>query len=80
MSPAPGAVSIAMTNILISRWARKRADRPRFYVTDGREPLGVIFESRGIFTAVDRDGRLVTASTAFQTAANALVLGTGASS
>jgi hypothetical protein len=62
-----------MTKISISKWARKRADRPRFYITDGREPLGVIFESKGIFSAVDSNGNLVAASTAFQIAANALV-------
>jgi hypothetical protein len=67
-----------MSKISISLWARK-VNRPRYYVY-GREPLGVIFEARGIFTAVDRDGRLVTASTAFQIAANALVPATGESS
>jgi hypothetical protein len=58
--------------VRISRWARKRADHPRFYVTDGRTPTGVIFEARGIFSAVDHDGNLVAVSTSFQTAANAL--------
>jgi hypothetical protein len=69
-----------MSQISISKWQRKRADRPRYYVTSGREPVGTIFESRGIFSAIDRDGNLVVASTAFQTAANALVPATGASS
>jgi hypothetical protein len=68
-----------MSKISISPWHRK-PNRPRFYVTSGREPLGVIFEARGIFTAVDHDGNLVAASTAFQIAANALVPATGWSS
>jgi hypothetical protein len=69
-----------MSSISISKWTRKRADRPRYYVTSGREPVGVIFETRDIFTAVDSNGRLVVASTSFQGAANALVPATGASS
>jgi hypothetical protein len=58
--------------VRLSRWARKRADRPRFYVTDGRAPLGVIFETRGVFSAVSHDGRLVGASTSVRAAANML--------
>jgi hypothetical protein len=61
----------AMTKILISPWQRK-FNRPRYYVCDGREPVGTIFESKGIFTAVDANGRLITASTSVQVAANAL--------
>jgi hypothetical protein len=68
-----------MSSVSVRPWRRK-VNRPRYYITSGREPLGVIFEARGIFTAVDHDGRLVTASTAFQIAANALVPATGESS
>jgi hypothetical protein len=59
-------------NISISRWARKRSDRPRFYVTDGRESLGVIFEARGIFTAVDPHGNLTASGTSLKNAVDAL--------
>jgi hypothetical protein len=69
-----------MTKLAISKWTRKRTDRPRYYIADGREPLGTVFESKGVFTAVDPHGNLVAASTAFQTAANALVPATEASS
>jgi hypothetical protein len=58
--------------ITIAQWRRKRGHNPRFSVYDGREQLGLIFESRGIFSAVDPHGNLVAASTAFQIAANAL--------
>jgi hypothetical protein len=69
-----------MSSISIRPW-RCKVNRPRYYVSDGREPVGVIFyETRGIFTAVDHDGRLVTASTSVQVAANALVPETEASS
>jgi hypothetical protein len=68
-----------MTKIAISPWRRK-VNRVRYYVTDGHEPIGVIFESKGIFSAVDSNGNLVAASTAFQIAANALVPATGVSS
>jgi hypothetical protein len=60
-----------MSLITISPWWRK-PNRPRFYVTSGREPLGTVFESRGVFTAIDPDGNLVTASTSVQAAADAL--------
>jgi hypothetical protein len=60
-----------MAKIAISRWARK-PNHPRFYVTDGREPLGLIFESRGIYTAVTTDGDLVIASRSIRIAADAL--------
>jgi hypothetical protein len=63
------------TATVISRWARRRADRPRYYVTAGRKPLGVIFEARGVYAAVDPNGNLVTASTSVLDAANALAAG-----
>jgi len=69
-----------MQKIAFSKWRHKAGHNPRYSVYDGREPLGVIFEARGIFSAVDPNGRLVAASTAFQIAANALVPATGASS
>jgi hypothetical protein len=68
-----------MSSITISPWRRK-TNRPRYYISDGRAALGVIFEAKGVFSAVDRDGNLILASTALQTAANALVPATGASS
>jgi hypothetical protein len=68
-----------MTNISISRWARKRADRPRYYVTVGREPLGVIFEACGVFSAVDPSGKLVSASTSLKNAVDALTPTAGSS-
>jgi hypothetical protein len=52
-----------------STW-RKPNSQPRYYVSDGRTPLGTIFESKGVFTAVDADGNLVTASTSVQVVAN----------
>jgi hypothetical protein len=63
-----------MACISISKWTRK-FNRPRYYVCDGREPVGIIFERRGIFTAIDTDGNLVIASTGLQIAANALTTG-----
>jgi hypothetical protein len=69
-----------MSKILVSAWRRKANHRPRYSVYSGRDRLGDIFESRGIYTAVDSSGNLIAASTAFQTAANALVPATGPSS
>jgi hypothetical protein len=62
-----------MTLIRISPWRSKPNRRPRYSVYDGREPLGTVFESRGVFSAIDADGNLVVASTSVQIAANALV-------
>jgi hypothetical protein len=59
-------------DITIAPWRRKPGHHPRFSVYDGRERLGSIFESKGVFTAVTTDGNLVTASTSVQVAANAL--------
>jgi hypothetical protein len=61
-----------MSSIVISPWRRKRGHKPRYGVYVGRELLGSIFESRGIFTAIAIDGDLIAASTTFQTAADAL--------
>jgi hypothetical protein len=61
----------AMTKISISRRARK-PNHPQYYVTSGREPLGTVFESKGIFSAIDPDGRLVVGSTSLKNAVNAL--------
>jgi hypothetical protein len=66
-----------MTSISIHPWRRK-PNHPRYYIANKREPLGVIFEAKGIFTAVDADGHLVVASTSLRNAADALA--TGASS
>jgi hypothetical protein len=65
--------------VRISRWARKRADHPRFYITDGRTPLGVIFETRGVFSAVDHDGRLIVGSTSLKIAVDSLCPSRGSS-
>jgi hypothetical protein len=62
-----------MSKITVSAWRHKAGHHPRFSVYDGRTPLGVIFETRGIFTAVTTDGNLVIASTSVQIAANALM-------
>jgi hypothetical protein len=61
-----------MNKISISPWQRKPNHHPRYSVYDGRTPLGTVFESRGVFSAIDRDGNLVAASTSVQIAANAL--------
>jgi hypothetical protein len=60
-----------MSKLAISKWVGK-PNHPRYYITDGREPLGVIFEARGIFSAVDAHGNLVVASTSLKNAADAL--------
>jgi len=62
-----------MSSISIVKWSRKRSDRPRFYITDGREALGVIYETRGVFTSINERGRLVLASTSLQNAVNSLM-------
>jgi MT-A70 len=49
-----------MSKLSISPWRRKLGHNPRYSVYDGREQLGSIFESEGVFTAVDADGNLVT--------------------
>jgi hypothetical protein len=61
-----------MNKILISPWRRKPDHNPRYSVYNGREHLGLIFEHKGIFSAVDANGRLITASTSVQIAANVL--------
>jgi hypothetical protein len=68
-----------MSSVAISPWQRK-PNRPRFYITDGRKPLGVIFEARGVFSAVDPDGRLVVGSTSLKVAVDSLCPMTGLSS
>jgi hypothetical protein len=65
--------------IAFSKWRHKLGHNPRFSVYDGRTPLGVIFETRGIFTAINPDGNLVAASTSVQAAANALTARGGSS-
>jgi hypothetical protein len=62
-------------NITVAPWRRKRGHNPRYSVYDGRKPLGLIFESRGIFSAVTTDGNLVVASTSLRVAADALTAG-----
>jgi hypothetical protein len=68
-----------MSSISISRWTRKHTNRPRFYITDGREPLGTVYQSKGVFSAVDPDGRLIGAHESLTAAANALCPATGPS-
>jgi hypothetical protein len=69
-----------MSFITIQKWTRKRSDRPRFYITDGREPAGTIFESKGVFSAVSPDGRLVAVRENLKAAVDALIPATGVSS
>jgi hypothetical protein len=69
-----------MSQVSISRWQRKRADRPRYYITDGRESLGVVYQARGLFTAIDPDGHLIAARASLRDAVDALCPATGASS
>jgi hypothetical protein len=68
-----------MNKILVSPWRRK-VNRPRYYISDGRTPLGVIFENKGVFSAIDPDGRLVVGSTSLKIAVDALCPAMGASS
>jgi len=61
-----------MSKIAISAWQRKSGHNPRYSVYDGLEPLGTVFESKGVFSAVDPDGRLVTGSTSLKIAVDSL--------
>jgi len=61
-----------MSSITVAQWRRK-LKHPRYFVTSGREALGTIFESRGLFTAIDDKGCLVIASTSLRSAVDALV-------
>jgi hypothetical protein len=56
----------------IAPWRRKRGHNARYSVFNDRTPVGTVFESKGVFTAVTTDGDLVTASTSIQIAADAL--------
>jgi hypothetical protein len=67
-----------MSSISVSRWWRK-PNRPRYYISDGRTPLGTVFESKGVFAAVDSTGRLVVGSTTLKIAVDALCPAMGAS-
>jgi hypothetical protein len=58
--------------VTIERWRRKYGHNPRYSVYDGREHLGSVFESKGVFTAVTANGDLVAASTSVQAAADLL--------
>jgi hypothetical protein len=60
-----------MSSISIAAWRRK-PNHPRYYITNGREPLGVVYERRGVFTSIDHCGRLVSASTSLRNAVDAL--------
>jgi hypothetical protein len=61
-----------MSKILISPWQRKPGLNPRYSIYDGRTPLGTVFESKGVFSAVNPDGRLVAGSTSLTVAVDAL--------
>jgi hypothetical protein len=61
-----------MSSIAITPWRRK-PNRPRYYVTDGREPVGTIFERRGVFASIDAANNLVAASTSLHNAVDALI-------
>jgi hypothetical protein len=63
----------------ISTWRRKH-NHPRYYINDGRLPAGTIYESRGLFSAVSPDGRLVAVRKNLKAAVDTLIPATGASS
>jgi hypothetical protein len=68
------------SSLSIRRWAGK-PNRPRYYVTDGREPVGTVFEARGQFSAINVSGDLIAIRQSLTDVANALVPTTaGASS
>jgi hypothetical protein len=67
-----------MSSISIRSWRRK-PNRARYYITSGREPLGTIFEAKGVFSAIDPDRRLVTGSTSLKIAVDSLCPATGGS-
>ena len=69
-----------MTKILISPWRCKPNHHPRYSFYDGRTPLGTVYESKGVFSAIDPDGRLVVGSTSLKIAVDALCPATEASS
>jgi hypothetical protein len=50
----------------------ERRGRRRFSVYDGRVAIGAVFESRGIFTAVDASGVLIGAFKTLPAAAAAI--------
>jgi hypothetical protein len=77
ISTSTGGVKV-VTKILISPWQRK-PNHPRYYVTSGREPLGTVFESRGVFSAIGVDGRLVGSSTSLKIAVDSLCPGASSS-
>jgi hypothetical protein len=56
-----------------------KPNHPRYYVTSGREPLGTVFESRGVFSAIGVDGRLVGSSTSLKIAVDSLCPGASSS-
>jgi hypothetical protein len=60
-----------MPKITIAEWRRK-PDRPRYFVSDGREPVGVVFEKCEIFTAVTSSGYLIGAFGSLTEAARSL--------
>jgi hypothetical protein len=60
-----------MSSISIHAWRRK-PNRPRYYVTSGREPLWHNFRAAWVFTSIDAANNLVTASTSLRTAVDAL--------
>jgi hypothetical protein len=66
-----------MTCISIRKWSRKRSDRLRYFVCDGRQPAGTIFLSKNVYSAVSPDGRLVAVRENLKDALDALI---GASS
>jgi hypothetical protein len=69
-----------MSKISICPWRRKLNHNPRYSVYCGRECLGLIFEHKNIFTAIDPDGRLVVGSSSLKVAVNSLCPMMGVSS
>jgi len=61
-------------SICVSPWRRKPG-KPRYYITDGREPLGALYERRGIFSGITSDGNLVAAISSLRNAVDALIAG-----
>jgi hypothetical protein len=69
-----------MMTITFLKWRHKPGHNPRYSVYDGQNRLGSIFEARGIFSAVDSNGRLIAGSNSLKNAVDALCPATGASS
>jgi hypothetical protein len=65
-------------SLTFSKWRRKSGHNPKYSVYDGRSPLGTVFESGGVFTAVTATGDLTALSTSLKVAVDSLCPTTGA--